>query len=113
ALGGFAAEVYLLKNGYGEKDGDDKRDINRIVFHNATDDCEDFLGRKLGTDEAFSEAELTAVMNHAIGSDAYGGVGPIFNLYLLGMRELVRELLDKRRVEGSRVKELLRVGIPR
>jgi hypothetical protein len=113
ACGGFAAEVFLLKNGYAQQDSDDKRDINRIVFHNATDDREDFWGRKLGTDESFSEAEDRAFMNHAIGSDGHGGVVPIFNLYLPGMQELVREFLDARRVEGARVKELLRVGIPR
>jgi hypothetical protein len=39
--------------------------------------------------------------------------GPIFNLYLPGMREFVRELFESRRVEGRRVKELLRLGIPR
>jgi hypothetical protein len=44
-------------------------------------------------------------MRHAIGS-----VTPIFNLYFSGMQDLVRELCDARRVEGSRVKELLRVG---
>jgi hypothetical protein len=113
ACGGFAAEVYLLKNGWAEQDSDDKRDINRIVFHNATNDREDFWGRKLSTDEAFSESEDRAFMNHAIGSDGYGGVVPIFNLYLPGMRELVRELFDRRRVEGKRVKELLQVGTVR
>jgi hypothetical protein len=108
ACGGFAAEFYLLKNGYAEKGSDDERDINQIVFYNATNDREDFWGRKLGRDEAFTEAEDREFMNHAIGS-----VVPIFNLYLPGMRELVRELCDARRVEGRRVKELLRIGIPR
>jgi hypothetical protein len=113
ACGGFAAEFYLLKKGYAEKGSDDERDINQIVFHNATGDREDFWGRKLGSDEAFSEAEDREFMNHAIGSDGYGGVVPIFNQYFSGMQELVRELLNARRVEGRRVKELLRVGFPR
>src|SRR5687767_2217853 len=38
AFGGFAAEFYLLKKGYAEQTPDDKRDINRIPFHNATHD---------------------------------------------------------------------------
>jgi hypothetical protein len=113
ACGGFAAEVYLLKNGHAEQGSDDERDINQIVFHNATNDREDFWGRKLGSDEEFSEAENREFMNQAIGSDGYGGVVPIFNLYLSGMRELVRELCDARRVEGRRVRELLRIRIAR
>jgi hypothetical protein len=47
-------------------------------------------------------------MHHAIRS-----VVPIFNQYLPGMQELVRELFEVRRIEGRRVKELLRLGIPR
>jgi hypothetical protein len=113
ACGGFAAEFYLLKNGYAEQGPDDERDINRILFHNATGDREDFWGRKLGRDEAFTEAEDREFMNHAIGSEGHGGVVPIFSRYFPGMQELVRELCEARRVEGGRVKELLRLGIPR
>jgi hypothetical protein len=46
-------------------------------------------------------------MNHAIEF-----VAPIFDQYFPRMQELVRELSDARRVEGRRVKELLRIGIP-
>jgi hypothetical protein len=113
ACGGFAAEFYLLNNGYAERGRDDERDISRIVFHNATCDREDFWGRKLGRDEAFTEAEDRGFMNHAVGSDGYGGVVPIFNQHFSAMQELVRELCEGRRVEGRRVKELLRLGIPR
>ena len=112
ACGGFAAEFYLLNNGYAERGGDDERDISRIVFHNATSDREDFWGRKLGKDEAFKEAEDRGFMNHAVGADGYGGVVPIFNQHFSGMQER-RELCEARRVEGRRVKELLRLGIPR
>jgi hypothetical protein len=113
ACGGFAAEFYLLKNGYAKQGRDDKRDINQIVFHNATSDREDFWGRKLGMDEAFTDAEDTEFMNHAIGSDGLGGLVPIFKQHFLGMQLLVRELYEARRVEGRRVKELLRLGVPR
>jgi len=108
ACGGFAAEFYLLDKGYAEQGRDDERNISQIVFHNATDDREDFWGRKLGRDEAFPKAEDEEFMRHAIGS-----VVPIFDQYFLRMQELVRELFDARRVEGRRVKELLRLGIPR
>jgi len=108
ACGGFAAEFYLLNNSYAEQGSGDERNISQVVFHNATNDREDFWRRKLGSDEAFSEAEDRQFMNHAIES-----VVPIFNLYLPGMRELVRELFEARRIEGRRVKELLRLGIHR
>jgi hypothetical protein len=111
ACGGFAAEFFLLKNGYVDKLSYDERAVNRIVFHNAIQDREDYLGRKRG--EAIAEAEDREFMHRAIGSDGHGGVLPIFSLYLPGMRELVRELLAARRVEGWRVKELLRRSIPR
>jgi len=105
ACGGFAAEFYLLKHGYAERGPDDERDISQIVFHNATADREEFWGRKLGGDEAFARGEDEAFMNHAIGS-----VAPIFDQYLSGMKQLVRELCEARRVEGWRVKEVLRTG---
>jgi hypothetical protein len=111
ACGGFAAEFYLLKNEYAEKRPDDDRDINRIVFHNCTHDREAFLGRSLSTNDAVAEAEQREFMHHAIGSDGSGGVIPIFNQHLSGMRELVRELLVARRVEGKRIQELLQIRI--
>jgi hypothetical protein len=43
--------------------------------------------------------------NESVLLQAYRGIS--------GMQELVRELCDARRVEGRRVKELLRIGIPR
>lgn len=103
ACGGFAAEFYLLDKGYAEKGSDDERDISQIVFHNATADREDFWGRRLGRDETFSETEDSAFMRHAIDN-----VVPIFNQHFAGMQELVRELCNAKRVNGSRVKELLR-----
>jgi hypothetical protein len=112
ACGGFAAEVYLLKNGYAEQALDDKRDINQVVLNNASMDAHAFFGREYSS-EGFEEAETREFMNHAIGSDGLGGVVPIFNQYFSRMQELVRELRDARRVEGRRVKELLRLGIPR
>ena len=113
ACGGFAAEFYLLNNGYAERGRDDERDISKIVFHNATSDREDFWGRKLGGNDVFTEAEDTVFMNHAIGSHGFGGLIPIFNQCFSGMRVLVRELCEARKVEGRRVKELLRLGIHR
>jgi len=111
ACGGFAAEVYLLNNGYAAQAPDDKRDISRVAFNNASSDGHAFFGREPG-DEVFTEAETREFMNHAIGSDGYGGVVPIFSQYFSGMQELVRELYEARRVDGRRVKELLRLGIP-
>ena len=64
---GRSAEFYILDKGYAEQDSDDERNISQVVFHNATDDREDFWQRKLGRDEAFTEAEDREFMNHAIG----------------------------------------------
>jgi len=113
ACGGFAAEVFILKKGFAKKGSDDDRDINQIVFHNATGDREDFWGRRLGSDESFTEAEDREFMNRAVGLDGWGGVVPIFNHYLSGMQEVVRELHAARRIEGTRVKELLLAGASR
>ncbi|MGP0083492.1 MAG: hypothetical protein ACLP0B_07680 [Steroidobacteraceae bacterium] len=112
ACGGFAAEVYLLNNGYAERAHDDKRVIDQIVLNNATTDCLDFWGRGIANYDGFTEDETRGFVTHAIGSDGNGGVVPIFKQYFSGMQRLVRELHDARRVEGSRVKELLRLGIP-
>lgn len=112
ACGGFAAEVYLLKKGYAVQAPDDKRDIHQVVKNNASMDAHAFFGREYSS-EGFEEAETREFMNHGIGPDGWGGVVPIFDLYFSGMQELARELLDTRRVEGWRVKELLRRGIPR
>jgi hypothetical protein len=106
ACGGFAAEFFLLKNGYAERRVDDERDISQIVFHNATGDREDYWGRSLARDEVFAKEEDEAFMYHAIET-----VAPIFNLYLSRMQELVGELCSAGRVEGERVKESLRVGM--
>ncbi len=111
ACGGFAAEFYLLNNERAEQGPTDTRSINQIVFHNATGDREDFWERKLGRDEAFTEAEDKEFMQHAIGTDGHGGMIPIFNRHFSVMQQLVSELCEARRVEGSRIKELLRVDI--
>jgi hypothetical protein len=113
ACAGFAAEVFLLKNGYAERAVDDERDIRQIALGNATSDGLDFWGRDVSGYDGFTDAETSEFVNHAIGSDGNGGVVPIFKRYLLEMQELVRELCDARRVEGKRVKEVLRLGIPR
>lgn len=108
--GGLAAEVFLLKNGYAEQAPDDKRDINCVILNNASMDGHAFWRREYSS-EGFTEAETREFVNHAVGSDGNGGVVPIFNLYFSRMQELVRELRDERRVEGWRVKEILRPGI--
>jgi hypothetical protein len=110
ACGGFAAEFFLLNSGYTERAFDNVRDISQFVFHNTTHDREDYWGRKLGKYEKFSEAEDREFMHHAIGPNGHGGLIPIFEQYFSGMQELVRELLDARRVEGKRVKEILRIS---
>lgn len=103
ACAGFTAEFYLLDNGYAKQKPDDKRNISEVVFHNTTDDREGYWGRKSG--EEISEAEDRKFLYHALS------LIPIFKQHFSVMQELVRELCDARRVEGGRVKELLKIGI--
>lgn len=105
ACAGFAAEFYLLDNRYAVKRRDDDRDINWIPFHNSTHDREDYWGRKLGPEEQFTKAEDEAFMHHALS------LIPIFSMHFSRMQEVVRELLEARRVEGARVRELLRLDV--
>lgn len=111
ACGGFAAEFLLLNNGYAELGLGDDRDISRVLFHNATNDLQDFWGRELGRDEACSEEEGREFMHHAIGRDGHGGLIPLFTLHFPRMQELVRELCEAKRVEGSKIKKILRIGL--
>ncbi|MDM0010891.1 hypothetical protein QTH87_00435 [Variovorax sp. J22P168] len=113
ACGGFAAEFYLLSKDYAERGHGDNRDISQIVFHNATHDRQDFWGREPGSSYEFSAEEDTEFMHHAIGPDGLRGVIPIFNRYFPQMQQLVRELGEAGRVEGKRVREVLRVGASR
>jgi hypothetical protein len=111
ACGGFATEFFLLKNGYAEQAPGDERNIDRVPFDSATIDCLDFWGRKIETyEDGFTDSETREFVNHAIGSDGYGGVVPIITQHFSRMQELVRELCEVRRVEGGRVKQILRLG---
>jgi hypothetical protein len=112
ACGGFAAEFYLLNKGYAVQAHDDNRDINQVVLNNASMDGHAFFGREYSS-EGFEETETREFVSHAIGPDGRGGVVPIVDVYFSGMQELARELLATRKVEGWRVKELLRRGISR
>lgn len=105
ACGGFAAEFYLLNMGLAVQRSEDDRSINQVVFYNATNDREDFWGRRLVEEEFFSAEEDTAFMNHSLYT-----VLPLFSPYLAGMHQLALELRDARRVDGRRIRELLRPG---
>jgi len=113
ACAGYAAELYLFKNGHVEPTLDDERVIRQICLGNATTDGLDFWGRDVAMYDGFTAAETDEFVKHAVGSDGYGGVVPIISQHFSVMQELVRELRDARRVEGKLVKELLRLGNPR
>jgi hypothetical protein len=105
ACGGFAAEFVLLDRGHAEQSPDDTRNISQVVFHNATGDREDFWGRRLVGGDCFTPSEDEAFMIHAITVAA-----PILELYLPALQQLARELAQLRRVDGRRIKEVLRNG---
>ena len=102
ACGGFAAEFYLLKNGYAQQDPNDERDITEVKLHNAIWDRGDFWGLEPGQVGSFSDAQDREFMSHATKV-----VAPIFDNYFSAMQQLVRELCSARRVEGRRLRQLL------
>jgi hypothetical protein len=106
ACGGFAAEFYLLNNGHAVQAPDDKRDISQIVFNNCSGDGHAYFDREYSS-EGFEETEARQFMEHAIGKDGHGGLIPIIHNYFSRMEQVVRELYAARRIEGSRVTELL------
>ena len=109
ACGGFAAEFYLLSNGY--VDGVDLKtqkgiqEVSNKVFSNAWRDVQEFIGRSVTEDNDFTKEEQESFMNYAINN-----VSPIFNLYFEKMKFVVSELLYERKISGKRVRELLQIG---
>lgn len=106
ACGGFAAEFSLLQGGY--VDWVDLREISAIVFSNAWSDRQNFAGRTVTEDRDFTKEEDEEFMHHAIRF-----VSPILELYFPRMQNVVSELLAARKIDGARVKELLRLAFPR
>ena len=106
ACGGFAAEFYLLRAGY--VDWIDLQEITAIVFGNAWKDRQDFAGRTVTEDNDFTKEEKEEFMRYALEH-----VAPIFDLYFARMQIVVSELLAARKIDGARVKELLRIGVSR
>lgn len=103
ACAGFAAEFFLLNKGMAQQRADDDRNISQVVFHNASDDRFDFWDMPPVDEVDFSAEQDTEFMNFALRT-----VLPILTLYLAGMQQLASELLKARRVEGPRIRELLR-----
>ena len=100
ACGGFAAEFFLLRNGYLPKI--DEKEITQIIFRNATKDREMFCGRTPRDNEQFTKKEDEDFMHLAINN-----VAPIFGQYFDQMDQIVCELIKVRKVDGNRTKELL------
>lgn len=112
ACGGFAAEFYLLRAGFIEgvnlNDPEVVAAVSDQVFSNAWDDHQKFIGRTVTEDNDFTKEEKEKFMNYAITR-----VAPIFEMYFSEMKLVVSELLIAREIDGARVRELLRPGIPR
>ncbi len=82
--------------------------VSDQVFSNAWDDHQRFIGRTVTEDNDFTREEKEKFMNYAITR-----VAPIFEMYFSEMKLVVNELLIAREIDGARVRELLRPGIPR
>lgn len=105
ACGGFAAEFCLLEAGWVEYF--DPQDISDIVFGNAWRDRQDFAGRIVTEDNDFTREENMAFMRHATEV-----VAPIIKPRFSRMRDVVEELLARRKIHGARVKEILQIEAP-
>jgi Peptidase M50B-like len=112
ACGGFAAEFYLLRNGYLDgvnlNDPTQVAEVSARIFSNAWRDHQEFIGRLVTEDNDFTREEKVAFMNYAINS-----VSPIISIYFSRMQLVVRELLEARTIEGTRVRDLLQIGFPK
>lgn len=106
ACGGSATEFCLLQAGH--VDWVDLQEISAIVFSNTWQDRQRFAGRKVTKDNDFRREEDEEFMRHATQV-----VSPIFTLYFARMQNVVSELLATRKIDGGRVKKLLKLGIPR
>lgn len=106
ACGGYAAEFYLLRAGY--VDWVDLQEISATVLGNAWRDRQEFAGRTVTEDNDFTKEENEEFVRHATQA-----VAPIFELYFSRMQNVVSELLAARKIDGARVKDLLRLGISR
>jgi hypothetical protein len=110
ACGGFAAEYYLLRGGY--VDGVDLNDPSEVekvsgrVFSNAWSDLQDYVGRTITEDNDFTKEEKQEFMHYAINR-----VAPLFDQYFAKMQIVVSELLADRKIDGVRVRELLKIGV--
>lgn len=110
ACGGFAAEYYLLRYGYVSgvdlNSPEGVASVSARLFSNAWRDHQEFVGRTVTEDNDFTKEEQEEFMNYAITR-----VAPIFDRYFEKMKLVVNELLAARSIEGSRVRELLQIGI--
>ncbi len=112
ACGGFATEYYLLLSGniagVDLTDPEVVQAVSDEVFSNCWRDNQDFIGRVVTKDNDFTRKEKVAFMNFAIHH-----VSPIIDQHYERMKAVVSELLAERKVDGSRVKELLRICLVR
>jgi hypothetical protein len=110
ACGGFAAEFYLLRIGCVDagnlNDPSVVTKVSALVFSNAWSDRQAFAGRTVTEDNDFTKEEDEEFMHYAIER-----VCPIFDLYFAKMQLVVRELLAERKIDGTRVKEILQIGL--
>lgn len=100
ACGGFAAEFYLLRAGY--LPPVDEKEITQTIFRNAAMDREMFKGGKGSDQSACTREDDERFMNHAVCV-----VVPVLRQYILRMKQIVRELLKDKKLDGKRVKAIL------
>lgn len=102
----------MLRAGYiSGVDLNDSKQVEVVsgqIFSNAWRDHQAFVGREATEDNDFTREERVEFMNYAISH-----VAPIFDHYFSKMELVVSELLVARKIEGSRVREILQVSVSR
>jgi hypothetical protein len=82
----------------------DEKQIAQTIFRNAAIDREMFKGGKARDQGECTKGDDEAFINHAVCV-----VVPILRQYILRMKQIVRELLKDKKLDGKRIKEILGV----
>ncbi len=99
--GGFATEYLLFKKN--RLFPIDEKEFTQIAFKNAIVDREMFFNHPLSKNDEFTIEEDTKFKNCAIDE-----VVPIIRRYLPKMREIVKELVKAKKIDGTRIKQILK-----
>jgi hypothetical protein len=100
ATGGFAAELYLYRNK--RLPEINENEMAQILFINATKDREKYWGKT-------QDDPLTKEEDDEFQHVAFAKVTPLIKKFSDRIEQLVSELIKNRKIEGKRIKEILKI----